>query len=165
MTITTTHFRRLEANARAEEAAERERKDREANEDRRYAAEAAAAERERTLNRINLAPYDAAVWQALDNLKAAAAEISAASQQREQKASAVQTITPYAEQSSRIRLGPVPTLDGYRLTSNRKEEITEICRIISPVLKSIGGPVEHLTTNAVENRGHRGGNRLPRGNQ
>jgi len=161
VTISPTELRRSLDELEAIEAQARAEAQRQAQADAQRRAEQAEAERERILNSIDLAPFDSAVWDALDNLAAASAVLIAASAQREQaKTNAVETITPFGEQSNRIRLGAVPTLDGYRLTSNRKEEVTEVCRIIGPVVRQIGGSLEGFTTNALDNRGHRGGNRL-----
>jgi adenine-specific DNA methylase len=161
-TLTTTDYREVKAQAEAEDTAEQVRIQQAATADAQRRAIQAAAERERILDSIDLQPYDAAVWDALDNLSAAATALAAASAQRESaKTQAVETITPFAEHSDRIRLGVVPTLNGYRLTSNRKLEITEICRTLAPLVRSIGRAEEQLTTNALEQRS-RAGNRLGR---
>jgi hypothetical protein len=159
-TLAPTELRRALDELEAIESQQRAEQQRQALAESQRAAERAAAERERVLDGIDLGPFDAAVWDALDNLRAAASALAAASAERENaKTQAVETITPFAEQSSRVRLGPVPTLDGYRLTSNRKLEISELTRILAPIVRSIGGSDEHLILVALDQRS-RAGNRL-----
>ena len=164
MTLTTTDYREVKAQAEAEDAAEQARRDQAAAAaiQRRQAAEVAEREAYERAVPEKYEALDAAEILALDGAIPALNNIIETARAREdhiaQDRARVAVIVPEGERIGRVsNMKPWPTVGGYSLRSHKANVAVELAARLAPIFRALG---DKVTAQALDDA-VRSGNRIP----